>query len=178
MRDSAFGPVAVPPDFWARPDVRGALASRDIGGLFRLVCQWTGASQMRVGTATGFAQGRVSDIVNDKYHVATVPVFTRIADGLNMPADARILMGLAPSQDDAPAAAPAGPLGSAAASAASPLDGMQYPATTDHAIAVIAGLWNADAGHEESAISAPLNPGAWNAAALAWLVGQPDHGPP
>ena len=37
MRDSAFGPPAIPPDFWSRPEVTAALARRDIGELFRLL---------------------------------------------------------------------------------------------------------------------------------------------
>src|ERR1022692_3816114 len=94
-----------------------------------------------------------------------------------MPAGARILLRLAPGQDDTRPAPSAGPPGPAAAEgAALALDGMRYPATTGHAIAVIAGLWNADAGPEESAVSMPLDPGGWDAAAVAWLVGQPDQG--
>ena len=80
MRDSAFGPVAVSPDFWSRPDVRQALASRDMGELFRLLNR-AGISQTRIGTATGNAQGRISDIIHGKYQVKTVDSFIRIADG-------------------------------------------------------------------------------------------------
>src|ERR1019366_3791103 len=87
MRDSAFGHVAIPPDFWSRPDVRGALASRDMGELFRLLRQRAGISQMRIG-----ARGKV--------HVTTVDSFTRIADGLNMPDQARLTLGLAPGRAD------------------------------------------------------------------------------
>ncbi len=72
MRDSAFGPADIPPDFWTRPEVTRALAHRDIGALFRLLKKWTGLSQTRIGTATGIYQGRVSYIVHDKYHVKTL----------------------------------------------------------------------------------------------------------
>ena len=100
---------------------------------------------------------RVSDIVHGKYHVATVPVLTRIADGLDMPADARILLRLAPGQDDTRPAPSAGPPGSGAAEgAALAPDGMRYPATTGHAMAVIAGLWNADAD-----MTSPLSLRRW-----------------
>src|ERR1035441_7431870 len=104
MRDSAFGHVAIPPDFWSRPDVRGALASRDMGELFRLLRQRAGISQMRIGAATGNAQGRISDIARGKYHVTTVDSFTRIADGLNMPDQAprqRASRGAGPADDRA-----------------------------------------------------------------------------
>src|ERR1019366_9571657 len=116
MRDSAFGHVAIPPDFWSRPDVRGALASRDMGELFRLLRQRAGIRQMRIGAATGTPQARSSHIARGKYHVTTGDTFTRIADGLNMPDQAPLTLGLAPGRADgttdrlaATAAAPALP---------------------------------------------------------------------
>jgi hypothetical protein len=173
MRDSAFGPPAIPPGFWARPEVRRALAARDMGELFRLLCQWTRTSQMRIGTATGMAQGRISDIVRGKYRVKTVAVFTRIADGLDMPDQARILLGVAPAQADARAVTPTRQPGSARKGLAL-LPGAQYPATTGQALTALTSLWRADAEQAQALISAPLDPAAWNAAALAWLLSQPD----
>ena len=179
MRDSAFGHVAIPPDFWSRPDVRGALASRDMGELFRLLRQRAGISQMRIGAATGNAQGRISDIARGKYHVTTVDSFTRIADGLNMPDQARLTLGLAPGRADgttdrlvATAAAPA------VQRPGSQLAEVRYPATTGQAITAITSLWRADAGRAQDLLSAPLDPAASNAAALAWLVSQPDSALP
>jgi len=52
--------------------------------------------------------------------------------------------------------------------------GPQYPATTEQAVTASTGLWQADAARSQEVLSAPLDPAAWNAAALAWLVGQPD----
>ena len=118
MRDSAFGPPAIPPEFWARPDVRRALASRDMGALFGLLRQRAGLTQMRIGTAVEIAQGRISDIILGKYHVRTTAVFTRIADGLDMPDQARTLLGLAPRPARPRTAAPSGPPRNAAAPAA------------------------------------------------------------
>src|ERR1039457_1753010 len=141
MPDSAFGHVAIPPDFWPRPDARGALASRDMGELFRLLRQRAGISQMRIGAATGNAQGRISDIARGKYHVTTVDSFTRIADGLNMPDQARLALGLAPGRADG---------------------------TTDRLPATPA----------PPPPPAPPAPAASNAAALAWLVSQPDSALP
>jgi tetratricopeptide (TPR) repeat protein len=73
-----------------------ALAGRDIGRVFRLVRQYAGASQTRLAIACSMTQGKISDIMRDVQRVAALDVFERIADGLNMPDDARIALGLAP----------------------------------------------------------------------------------
>ncbi len=39
-------------------------------------------------------------------------------------------------------------------------------------------LWHADAARSQDVLSAPLDPHAWNAAALAWLLSPPDSTPP
>ena len=171
MRDSAFGPVDIPADFWSRREVTRALISRDVGELFRLLRQRAGLSQVRIGTATGLAQGRVSQIVNGKYQVKTIASLARIADGLNMPSLARADLGLAPGADSP---APLPPRGPAAELPRYPVTGAQYPATTEQAVTDSTGLWQADAARSPELLSAPLDPAAWNAAALAWLVGQPD----
>src|SRR5712691_5052744 len=97
MRDSAFAPPAIPPDFWSRSEVTAALGRRDIGELFRLLNALPGMSQMRIGAATGNAQGRVSQIIHGNHEVRTVKSLNRIAEGLGMPDDARTALGLAPS---------------------------------------------------------------------------------
>jgi len=177
MRDSAFGPPAIPPEFWARPDVRRALASRDMGALFGLLRQRAGLTQMRIGTAVEIAQGRISDIILGKYHVRTTAVFTRIADGLDMPDQARTLLGLAPRPARPRTAASSGPPRNAAAPARSAaLAGLHYPATPGQAVTALTRLWRADADQAQELLAAPLDAAAWNAAALAWLVGQPDPG--
>lgn len=48
-------------------------------------------------------QGRINEVINGRRQVTRLDVFERIAEGLNMPDDARILLGLAPAR--APAAA-------------------------------------------------------------------------
>jgi transcriptional regulator with XRE-family HTH domain len=98
MRDSAFGPPAVPDGFWARADVRHALARQEIGELFQLLKQHAGMSQIRIGTAVGLAQVRVSLIARDRQAVTSLALLTRIADGLGMPDHARILLGVAPRE--------------------------------------------------------------------------------
>lgn len=178
MPGSAFDPPDISPAFWARPDVRRALADRDIGGLFRLLNHHAGLTQMRIGTAVEMAQGRVSDIVRGKYQVQTVPVFTRIADGLDMPSQARILLGLAPRPAHVPSTAPRRAQTGGELAGRLSDDGPRYLPTTGQAVTAITRLWRADAEHAEALLSAPLDPAAWNDAALSWLVGQPEPAPP
>jgi transcriptional regulator with XRE-family HTH domain len=102
MRPSAFDPPAIPAAFWERPDVCQALRQRDMGALFRLLRQYLGLSQMRIGTAVGLGQGRMSEVINGIRKIRDVKVFERIADGLDMPDHARVLLGLTPRQITAP----------------------------------------------------------------------------
>ncbi|HUY44804.1 MAG TPA: XRE family transcriptional regulator [Streptosporangiaceae bacterium] len=105
MRDSAFGPIALPDSFWHRPDVSAALTSKDIGELFRLLHVKAKITQTRIGTACDLSQGRISAIIHGKQRVRTLTVYRRVADGLNMPEHARILLGVASEQP----ATPSGP---------------------------------------------------------------------
>jgi len=86
----------VPPRAWQQPDVRLALQTRDVAGVLRGAQQHTGLSQGRIAGAIGLTQGRVSEIINGSRTVTTLEVFERVADGLSMPDDARMLFGLAP----------------------------------------------------------------------------------
>ncbi|MGH3926860.1 MAG: helix-turn-helix domain-containing protein, partial [Pseudonocardiaceae bacterium] len=96
MVSSACDPLRVPAEFWLREDVGDALDHRDIGALFRLLSRHTGASQTRIGTATGMSQGTVCLIMNDSRVVSAIDVLERVADGLGMPDEARLRLGLAP----------------------------------------------------------------------------------
>jgi tetratricopeptide (TPR) repeat protein len=98
MRPSAFDPPAIPAAFWERPDVCQALRQRDMSALFRLLRQYLGLSQMRIGTAVGLGQGRMSEVINGIRKIRDVKVFERIADGLDMPDHARALLGMTPRQ--------------------------------------------------------------------------------
>ena len=98
MRPSAFDPPAIPAAFWERPDVCQALRQRDMSALFRLLQQYLGLSQMRIGTAVGLGQGRMSEVINGIRKIRDAKVFERIADGLDMPDHARVLLGLTPRQ--------------------------------------------------------------------------------
>ncbi len=96
MASSACDPLRVPEGFWLRDDVGDALNHRDIGALFRLLSSRVGASQTRIGTATGMSQGTVCLIMNDSRVVSAIDVLERVADGLAMPDQARLRLGLAP----------------------------------------------------------------------------------
>jgi tetratricopeptide (TPR) repeat protein len=96
MASSVCDPFRVPDGFWLRDDAGNALDHRDIGALFRLLSRHTGASQTRIGTATGLAQGTVCLIMNNDRVVSAIDVLERIADGLAMPDQARLRLGLAP----------------------------------------------------------------------------------
>ncbi|MEV6926728.1 helix-turn-helix domain-containing protein [Dactylosporangium sp. NPDC051485] len=96
MPTDARDPIHLPAEFWDRDDVCAALAARDMGTLFRLVRQYSGASQTRIGIVAGMAQSYVSDIVRGRTQVMAHDVFVRIAGGLHMPDAARARLGLAP----------------------------------------------------------------------------------
>ncbi|MGH3775428.1 MAG: helix-turn-helix domain-containing protein [Pseudonocardiaceae bacterium] len=76
--------------------MRTVLRRRDIGAMFRLVQRYGGVSQSRLAVATGLLQGRISEIIKGTRIVTSLEVFERISDGLGMPDDARIMLGLAP----------------------------------------------------------------------------------
>ncbi len=171
MRDSAFDPVEIPADFWSRPDVTRALARRDIGALFRLLQQRTGI-EPEPDRHRHRASPRAASATSST--TSTSPgrsaVMARIADGLNMPGPARAALGLAAR----PVTSPSSPGTPAPGAPRPPGPAAQYPATAEQAVTAVTSLWQADEARSPEALSAPLDPAAWNAAALAWLVSQPD----
>ncbi|GAA3137529.1 helix-turn-helix domain-containing protein [Streptomyces rectiviolaceus] len=92
-------PIELPDWAWERAEVRQALRARNIGAVFRCVQQYAGASQARIATAVGMAQGRVNEIINGRREVSRLDVYERIANGLRMPDDARHLLGLAAGRE-------------------------------------------------------------------------------
>ncbi|GLW00905.1 helix-turn-helix domain-containing protein [Streptomyces lavendulae] len=92
-------PIDLPSWAWERAEVRQALRARDMGATFRHVQQYAGASQARIAAAVGMTQARVNEIINRRREVSRLDVYERIADGLNMPDDARHLLGLAASRE-------------------------------------------------------------------------------
>jgi Helix-turn-helix domain len=99
-------PINVPAALWDRPDTTDTLRARDVRRLFHLLRQYAGASQTRIGIACGFSQGKVSAIMGGSQRVTALEVFERIADGLGMPPQARLALGLAPSALDLASPAP------------------------------------------------------------------------
>lgn len=101
MHKGASVPVGIelPSWAWERAEVRQALRARDIGAVFRYVQQYSGASQARIATAVDLTQGRVNEIINGRREVSRLDVYERVADGLDMPDDARHLLGLAASRE-------------------------------------------------------------------------------
>jgi transcriptional regulator with XRE-family HTH domain len=95
-----FEPIRIADWAWQRPETRQILAGRNVAALLRFAQRYGGASQGRLATATGIGQGRINEIIHGKRDVAQLDVFTRIADGINMPDDARMTLGLAPQQPD------------------------------------------------------------------------------
>ena len=106
MRASAFEPPEIPPSFWQRSDVRTALTRRDMGALFQLLNEQVNLSQIRIGTAVDLSQGRVGEVIRGTRRIAGLHVFQRIADGLGMPDDARLMLGVSPLPARLPASAP------------------------------------------------------------------------
>lgn len=92
-------PIELPSWAWERAEVRQALRARDVGATFRHVQQYAGASQARIAAAVGMTQARVNEIINRRREVSRLDVYERIADGLNMPDDARHLLGLAAGRE-------------------------------------------------------------------------------
>ncbi|WP_285778025.1 XRE family transcriptional regulator [Microtetraspora sp. NBRC 13810] len=73
-----------------------------MAGLFNLAVKYAGASQVRISTATGIAQGRISQHIRGQRQVTDLEVYERIAAGLGLPDHARMLLGLAPTDIASP----------------------------------------------------------------------------
>ncbi|MFK4035603.1 XRE family transcriptional regulator [Nonomuraea wenchangensis] len=95
MQNGAFDPIELPAVVWEQEQTREILRERDIAGLFSLAVKY-GASQVRIGTATGLGQPRVNAILRGNGTIKELAVIERIASGLRLPDHARMLLGLAP----------------------------------------------------------------------------------
>ncbi|WP_432877822.1 hypothetical protein ACQPYH_29535 [Kribbella sp. CA-245084] len=99
-RRKVFDPGSVPFSFWRKTDVEVALARRDVAELFRsYLTDFTECTQTQLALLTEHDRSDVSNWVRGSRHgqVSDINVLTRIAEGLQMPDEARILMGLAPA---------------------------------------------------------------------------------
>ncbi|MBP2355062.1 hypothetical protein JOF29_006172 [Kribbella aluminosa] len=95
-----FDPGSVPSSFWRNSDVQVALARRDVAELFRrYLTDFTDCTQTQLALLTEHDRSDVSNWIRGTRHgqVSDINVLTRIAEGLQVPDDARMLMGLAPA---------------------------------------------------------------------------------
>lgn len=99
-RRKTFDPAAVPAAFWRRDDVRLALARREIGRLFGVyLATFPDCTQTRLALLTEHDRSDISNFVRGtrSSRVTDIDVLDRIANGLAMPDQARVLLGLAPA---------------------------------------------------------------------------------
>lgn len=98
-RRKVFDPAGVPADFWQRPDVLIALTRRDVGRLFDLFLQtFPDCTQTQLAILTQHDRSDISNWVRGvrQPRVSDIEVLIRIADGLDMPDEARLALGIAP----------------------------------------------------------------------------------
>src|SRR5690606_22773355 len=98
-RRKTFDPRAVPPAFWRRDDVRRALLNREIGRFFGVyLATFPECTQTQLALLTGHDRSDISNFVRGvrSPRVVDIDVLDRIASGLTMPDEARVLLGLAP----------------------------------------------------------------------------------
>jgi transcriptional regulator with XRE-family HTH domain len=71
------------PEIWADPEMREAVAARDVTKVFRLL-QRVGMPQQRIASLTGQSQPEVSAIIHGR-KVQAYDVLLRVTDGLGIP---------------------------------------------------------------------------------------------
>jgi hypothetical protein len=96
----------IPDWFWNLPQTIAVLQARNIGKLFVLIHDQTGASQTQIAAACEWTQPKISAIVRGSQKVRHLARFEHIASSLKMPDHARIILGLAP-RASSPLAVPA-----------------------------------------------------------------------
>lgn len=108
---NGLGEAPFPAAFWRDVRVVHALRCRDVGALFRLATDRNhGVSQTTLAMSVGLSQGQVSQIVNGTRQVVQIDVLERIADGMAIPDQSRMLLGLAPGHPIRPSNGQARPL--------------------------------------------------------------------
>lgn len=98
MDENPYTNLALPPEAWQSHSAAAALRSRDVPAILRIAQAYSGASQARLAAALRMGQGRVNEIINGRRQVGSFEVFERLAAGLALPDDARMLLGLAPAR--------------------------------------------------------------------------------
>jgi hypothetical protein len=99
-RRKTFDPATVPLEFWHRDDVRLALSRREVGRLFGIYLgTFTSCTQTQLALLTEHDRSDISNFVRGTRspRVTDIDVLGRIADGMAIPDEARVLLGLAPA---------------------------------------------------------------------------------
>ncbi|MFI0449218.1 hypothetical protein [Actinomadura sp. 6N118] len=99
-RRRAFDPGGVPEAFWRRHDVQQALERRDIGLVIRLFLnEFDDCTQIDLALLTKHDRSDISNWVSGARpgQVSDIEELSRIADGLQVPDQARLLLGLIPA---------------------------------------------------------------------------------
>lgn len=99
-RRKTFDPRAVSLAFWRQDEVQTALARHDVGALFRMfLASHSDCTQTQLALLTEHDRSEISNLVRGTRsgRIGDIDVLTRIADGLQMPDEARVLAGLAPA---------------------------------------------------------------------------------
>jgi transcriptional regulator with XRE-family HTH domain/tetratricopeptide (TPR) repeat protein len=153
---------SIPSDLWGREPMVDALRARDLGAVFKLLKKYTGASQTRIGMRCGMAQPEVSDIMNGKRSVTHAEVFERVADGLELPDEARIALGVAPRNRSL--AEPANMVGT--------VIGLEFESTPMRGVESAVELWEADIGRRH-VLDGAFVAAAFSTPVLRWLIQSP-----
>ncbi|MFD4406606.1 hypothetical protein ACFWPH_27985 [Nocardia sp. NPDC058499] len=90
--------LTVPASVWGLPEMRHALAQRDIATVLLLVHKHhvPTVTQSRLALELGLEPSTLNLIVNRRRGVTALAMLERIAEGLRMPDPARMVLGLAP----------------------------------------------------------------------------------
>lgn len=98
MPSEAPAPIELPAEVWSRPDVLDMCRRRDAGALLRLAnSSKFQVSQGRLAYWMDTEPGVVNKMINGKSgDVVRLDKWERIADALNMPDKARLVLGIAP----------------------------------------------------------------------------------
>ena len=112
MRELALNRLTLPDEVWRDTATRQTLRDRDFQALFQLARRH-GASQGRIASATGMTQSKVSTILNPPAgrgprRITNIDLIERIADGFDIPDDARAVLGLASKARSSTGYEPAG----------------------------------------------------------------------
>jgi hypothetical protein len=86
----------VPDGLWDRPEMIAACREQDFGVILALVKKYSGASHSGLSMRTGIPTSEISQIPSGGQRVEKFGRIVAIADGLDIPDRARLLLGVAP----------------------------------------------------------------------------------